>query len=195
MREVSCADDYDPNSMAVDRARATDPEISDAGSRHRARIHSPALSAYSREDMVSPLAVPRHDNSAMDGWAVRFADLRSDGDTELKRVGESFAGKPHGGPVGVGETVRIFTGGIMPPGTDSVVMQERATEIDSGVRIPAGALSKAGQNLRLAVGDLKQGQVVFEIGQPVRPAELGDVGLAGHRRSHGSLHAVATAEQ
>jgi molybdopterin molybdotransferase len=67
----------------------------------------------------------------------------------------------------------------MPAGTDSVVMQERATEIDGGVRIPAGALGKAGQNRRFAGEDLKQGQVVFEIGQPVRPAELGMLASLG----------------
>ena len=83
---------------------------------------------------MSPIAVPGHDNSAMDGWAVRFADLAGDRDTELTRVGESFAGKPHHGAIGPGEAVRIFTGGVMPAGADTVVMQERASEIAGGVR-------------------------------------------------------------
>ena len=179
LREASCADDYDPNAMAVDKARAMIRQfLAPVTATERVAIRA-ALDRVLAQDVVSPIAVPSHDNSAMDGWAVRFADLRDDGDTELKRVGDSFAGKPHGGPVGAGETVRIFTGGIMPAGTDSVVMQERATEIEGGVRIPAGALGKAGQNRRFAGEDLKQGQVVFEIGQPVRPAELGMLASLG----------------
>jgi molybdopterin molybdotransferase len=179
LREASCADDYDPNAMAVDRARALIRQfLSPITATERVHIRA-ALNRVLAQQVVSPIAVPAHDNSAMDGWAVRFADLRTDGDTELKRVGESFAGKPHNGPIGPGETVRIFTGGIMPEGADSVVMQERATEIDGGVRVPAGALAKAGQNRRFAGEDLKQGQVVFAVGQPVRPAELGMLASLG----------------
>jgi len=179
LREVSCADDYDPNAMAVDRARALIRQfLAPVTATERVHIRA-ALGRILAQEVVSPIAVPAHDNSAMDGWAVRFADLRADGDTQLKRVGESFAGKPHAGPVGPGETVRIFTGGIMPAGTDSVVMQERATEIDGGVRVPAGALTKAGQNRRFAGEDLKAGQLVFPLGQSVRPAELGMLASLG----------------
>jgi len=177
--EASCADDYDPNSMAVDRARALIRQfLSPVTATERVHIRA-ALDRVLAQDVVSPIAVPGHDNSAMDGWAVRFADLSSNSETELKRVGESFAGKPHAGAIGPGETVRIFTGGIMPAGSDSVVMQERATEIAGGVRIPAGALPKAGQNRRFAGEDLRQGEVVFQVGQPVRPAELGMLASLG----------------
>jgi molybdopterin molybdotransferase len=179
LREASCADDYDPNAMAVDRARALIRQfLAPVTATERVHIRA-ALGRVLAQEVVSPIAVPAHDNSAMDGWAVRFADLRADGDTQLERVGESFAGKPHAGAVGPGEAVRIFTGGIMPPGTDSVVMQERATEIDGGVRVPAGALTKAGQNRRFAGEDLKAGQLVFPLGQPVRPAELGMLASLG----------------
>jgi len=177
--EASCADDYDPNSMAVDRARALIRQfLSPVTATERVHIRA-ALGRFLAQEVVSPIAVPGHDNSAMDGWAVRFADLAAEGETELARVGDSFAGKPHIGAIGAGETVRIFTGGIMPAGSDSVVMQERATEIAGGVRIPAGAVSKAGQNRRFAGEDLKQGQVVFGVGQPVRPAELGMLASLG----------------
>jgi len=128
---------------------------------------------------VSPIAVPGHDNSAMDGYAVRFQDLLPVGDTVLKRIGESFAGKPWTGAIGAGECVRIFTGGVMPRGADSVVMQERAVEDASGVRIAPGALAKAGQNRRFAGEDLKAGQVVFRSGQRIRPAELGMIASLG----------------
>ena len=179
LREASCADDYDPNSMAVERARALIRQfLTPVTAKERLHVRF-ALNRILAEDVISPMAVPGHDNSAMDGWAVRFADLAADRDTELRRVGESFAGKPHAGAISAGETVRIFTGGVMPPGTDSVVMQERATEIDGGVRVAAGAVTKAGQNRRFAGEDLKAGQVVFRCGQSIRPAELGMIASLG----------------
>ena len=56
-----------------------------------------ALGRVLAEDVLAPVDVPAHDNSAMDGWAVRFADLGAEGETVLKSVGESFAGKPFAG--------------------------------------------------------------------------------------------------
>ena len=76
----------------------------------------------------------------------------------------SFAGKPWTGSVAPGQCVRIFTGGVMPAGTDSVVMQERASEEGGHVRIAPGALAKEGTNRRFAGEDLKAGQVVFRAG-------------------------------
>jgi molybdopterin molybdotransferase len=179
LREASCADDYDPNSMAVDQARTLIRQfLQPVQATERVHVRF-ALDRVLAQDVISPFNVPGHDNSAMDGWAVRFADLAADGETELRRIGESFAGKPHGGAIAPGETVRIFTGGVMPEGADAVVMQERATEIPGGVRIAAGAISKAGQNRRFAGEDLQAGQVVFRVGQPVRPAELGMIASLG----------------
>jgi molybdopterin molybdotransferase len=179
LREASCADDYDPNSMAVDRARALIRQFL-APVQATERVHVRAAQGrVLAQDVTSPLDVPGHDNSAMDGWAVRFADLAPEGETQLRRVGESFAGRPHDGAIAAGETVRIFTGGVMPAGADAVVMQEHATEIEGVVRIAAGAIAKAGQNRRFAGEDVRQGQVVFQVGQPVRPAELGMIASLG----------------
>ncbi len=179
LREASCADDYDPNSMPVDRARTLIRQfLTPVTATERVHVRA-ALDRVLAEDVVSPVAVPGHDNSAMDGWAVRYADLAADGETTLPRIGESFAGKPFAGTLAPGTAVRIFTGGVMPPGADTVVMQERATEVDGGVRIAAGAVTKAGQNRRFAGEDVRQGQVVFRRGQPVRPAELGMIASLG----------------
>jgi molybdopterin molybdotransferase len=179
LREASCADDYDPNSMPVAKARELIARfLAPVTALERVHVRS-ALGRVLAEDIVSPLAVPGYDNSAMDGYAVRFADLRPDGETVLKRVGESFAGKPWSGAIGAGECVRIFTGGVMPQAADSVVMQERAREDASGVHIAAGAIAKAGTNRRFAGEDLKQGQTVFRSGQPLRPAELGMIASLG----------------
>ena len=179
LREISCADDYDPDSMPVDRARELIRTfLVPVTATERVHLRA-ALGRVLATDIVSPVAVPAHDNSAMDGYAVRFADLVPEGETTLARVGESFAGRPSGVAVRPGECVRIFTGGVIPEGADTVVMQERASEADGRVRIAARAVSKAGQNRRLAGEDLKAGQLVFHSGQRVHPAELGMIASLG----------------
>jgi molybdopterin molybdotransferase len=179
LREASCADDYDPDSMPVAAARTLIRTfLAPVTATERVHIRQ-ALSRVLAADVVSPLDVPGHDNSAMDGYAVRFADLRADGETTLARVGESFAGKPGAARVGPGQCVRIFTGAVMPEGADSVVMQERTREDERGVHIEAGAIARAGQNRRFAGEDLKAGAVVFAAGQPVRPVELGMMASLG----------------
>src|SRR5438552_18544365 len=147
--------------MPVDRARALIRTfLTPVTATERVHIRQ-ALHRVLATNVISPHDVPGHDNSAMDGYAVRFADLNPDGETVLKRVGESFAGKPWGGAIGVGECVRIFTGGVMPQGADTVVMQERAREDAGGVHVAAGAVTRAGTNRRFAGEDLKAGQTVF----------------------------------
>ena len=144
------------------------------------RIHIRAsLGRILAIDVRSPVAVPGHDNSAMDGYAVRFRDLAPDRETVLARVGESFAGKPSGAVVGAGQCVRIFTGAVMPQGADTVVMQERAREDGGRVSIAAGAVAKEGANRRFAGEDLKPGQLVFRAGDLVHPAELGMMASLG----------------
>jgi len=179
LREISCADDYDPDSMPVERARALIRDfLTPVAATERVHIRL-ALDRVLAEDVVSPIAVPGHDNSAMDGWAVRFADLDPAGATTLRRIGESFAGAPYSGSLEPKTAVRIFTGGVMPAGADTVVMQERATEADGRVHIAAGAVTKAGQNRRFAGEDVKVGALVFARGQPVGPAELGMLASLG----------------
>jgi len=179
LREISCADDYDPNSMPVDRAREIIRTfLAPVAAAERVHIRA-SLGRVLAEDVVSPLDVPGHDNAAMDGYAVRFADLARGGETELELVGESFAGKPSGVTVAPGQCVRIFTGGVMPAGADTVVMQERTAANGRSVRIAAGAVSRAGQNRRFAGEDLEAGAIVFRAGQRVDPAEIGMMASLG----------------
>jgi molybdopterin molybdotransferase len=179
LREISCADDYDPNSMPVPKARELIRTfLAPVAAVERVHVRA-ALGRVLAEDIVSPHAVPGHDNSAMDGYAVRFADLGADGETVLTRVGDSFAGKPWGGAIVAGQCVRNFTGGALPAGADSVVMQERAREENGRVHVAAGALRRAGENRRFAGEDLKAGQTVFSAGQRVHPAELGMIASLG----------------
>ena len=179
LREISCADDYDPDSMPVDRARELIRTfLVPVTATERVHLRA-ALGRVLAVDIASPLDVPGHDSAAMDGYALRFADLSPERETTLERIGASFAGKPSGVEVRAGQCVRIFTGGVMPAGADTVVMQERASEEGGRVRIPGGAASNAGQNRRFAGEDLKAGQVVFRAGQVVHPAELGMMASLG----------------
>src|SRR5579862_9457513 len=91
--QASCADDYDPNSMPVGKARAFIHQFLDPVT---GTLRVPVRSALGRvlaEDVLSPVDVPAHRNSAMDGWALRGADLK-DGETALTEIGSSFAGRP-----------------------------------------------------------------------------------------------------
>jgi molybdopterin molybdotransferase len=179
LREASCADDYDPNSMSVDKARALIRKfLTPVTATDRVHIRN-ALDRVLAQDIVSPIDVPGHDNSAMDGWAVRFADLDPSGETTLNRIGESFAGRPYDGTVLPGTAVRIFTGAVMPVGADTVVIQERATERAGRVTIAPRAVTSVGQNRRFAGGDVKRGQTVLHAGQPIRPAEVGMLAALG----------------
>jgi len=179
LREISCADDYDPDSMPVERARELIRTfLVPVTATERIHIRA-SLGRILAIDVRSPVAVPAHDNSAMDGYAVRFGDLALDRETVLARVGESFAGKPSSAVVGAGQCVRIFTGGVMPQGADTVVMQERAREDGGRVSIAAGAVAKEGANRRFAGEDLKAGQLVFRTGDLVHPAELGMMASLG----------------
>jgi molybdopterin molybdotransferase len=179
LRAISCADDYDPNSMPVDRARELIRTfLVPVTATERVHLRA-ALGRVLAVDITSPLDVPGHDSSAMDGYAVRFADLSPGREITLERIGAAFAGKPSGVAVKAGQCVRIFTGGVMPEGADTVVMQERACEEGGRVRIAAGAVTKAGQNRRFAGEDLKAGQLVLRAGQLVHPAELGMMASLG----------------
>lgn len=169
--QASCADDYDPNSMPVVKARAFIQEfLSPVSGVVRVPIRT-ALGRVLAEDVVSPVNVPAHVNSAMDGWAMRCADLKPEGETVLTEIGASFAGQPFQGSLGAGQCVRIFTGGVVPAGADTVVMQERAKADGKRITFPAG--QKKGQNVRYAGEDLKAGAIALAKGRTVRPAELG----------------------
>jgi molybdopterin molybdotransferase len=127
--------------------------------------------------VLSPADVPAHRNSAMDGWAMRGADLGADGETTLEEIGSSFAGRPFSGRVGPGQCVRIMTGGVVPAGADTVVMQERAKASGKSVTFAPG--QKTGQNVREAGEDLARGSVALRRGRIVRPADLGLIASLG----------------
>jgi molybdopterin molybdotransferase len=130
------------------------------------------------DDVVSAMDVPAHDNSAVDGYALRHGDLSEDGTVELAVQGRSAAGHPHAGPLGPRGAVRIFTGGVMPDGADTVVMQEDVTARDGRVAIPPGL--KQGANRRCRGEDSRQGDIALRRGQRLRPQDLGLAASIGH---------------
>lgn len=123
--------------------------------------------------LVAAMDVPPHDNSAVDGYAVHFDDLASDGETRLPVSGRAAAGHPLGRAAGPGEAIRIFTGALMPPGPDTVMMQEDCRVEGDDVIIRPGI--KRGANRRLAGEDVRAGSEILRAGVRLRPQ---DVGLA-----------------
>ncbi len=127
-----------------------------------------ALGRVLARDVASELDAPAAANSAMDGYAIRAAD-RDAG--VLARVGSAFAGHPHTGSVGPGECVRIMTGGVVPDGADTVVMQENCRA--DGDRVHVERWPRPGENVRAAGEDLRRGDVVLPPGYRLRAAGLG----------------------
>jgi len=131
-------------------------------------------------DLVAPRNVPPFANSAVDGYAVRHADLAEEGPTVLPVGGRVPAGGALGRAIGPGEAIRIFTGAPMPEGADTVFMQEDAAALEDGrVRLPAGLAR--GANARAAGEDVAAGSVILRAGRRLRPQDVGlaaSVGLA-----------------
>ena len=135
----------------------------------------PLMQAHGRilaQDVVSPINVPPHDNSAMDGYALCGADLLADRPTTLTVVGTAFAGAAWQGQLQAGECVRIMTGAIMPTGLDTVAPQELVKADADTVQIPSGLL-QAGDNRRLLGEDLMAGQPALLAGTRLSPAACG----------------------
>ncbi len=130
-----------------------------------------ALGQVLAEAVISPLNVPNHTNSAMDGYALRGADLPEEGSREYRVCGKAFAGQAFSGECGVGECVRIMTGASIPAGADTVVMQEQtASGAEGYIRIGTG--HRAGQNVRQAGEDIVLGSTVLAAGHRINPADL-----------------------
>ncbi len=121
-------------------------------------------------DVVAPVDLPPFDNSAVDGYAVRHADLSPDGDTRLRIAGRLMAGAGAAPTVKPGEAIRIFTGAAMPAGADTVFMQEDVTVEGDAVVVPKGL--KRGSNRRLAGEDVPEGRVVLAAGTVLEPQHV-----------------------
>ena len=164
----SCMDDYDPNSMPVDKARQFIKQYLDPVAETETVTLHQSLGRVIAQDIQSPANVPNYDNSAMDGYAFNSQDLNT---TPLKIVGTAFAGKAFNTAVASGECVRIMTGAAMPQGTDTVAMQEKVLRDGDNIQFTEAPKPRA--NVRYAGEDLQQGQNVLSAGHLMQPADLG----------------------
>jgi molybdopterin molybdotransferase len=132
-------------------------------------------------DIISPMNVPPHDNSAMDGYALRYADLLPGADTQLV-VGKSvFAGVAESTVLAPKTAAKVMTGGVMPIGADTVVPFENATETNGSVLIPKGQLH--GQNRRFKGEDLTLGRPAILSGRRCSPSDMGLIASLGIAKS------------
>ncbi|MEX0387094.1 molybdopterin molybdotransferase MoeA [Spiribacter onubensis] len=141
---------------------------------HRRVAIREALGHVLARDIVADQPVPAHDNSAMDGYAVRGDDAGAD---SLRCVGKAFAGQPFTGEVAAGECVRIMTGGVIPAGATAVVMQEQ-TDAD-GDTVMLRRWPGEGENIRRAGDDLQAGDTILPAGRRITPADLGVMASLG----------------
>jgi len=131
-----------------------------------------ALGRVLADEVRAPFDVPPLPNSARDGYALRGADLVSSGSVRLRVVAEVPAGQYCDTEIKTGEAARIFTGAPLPPGSDTVVMQEYVQRHDDVVEVPAGAVN-ASDNVRPRGEDVEAGAVVLQAGTFIRPQEMG----------------------
>ncbi|MGE4240371.1 molybdopterin molybdotransferase MoeA [Ramlibacter sp.] len=137
-----------------------------------------ALGRVLANDLVSPISVPPHDNSAMDGYAFDGAQLRTDRPLVLEAVGTALAGKAWQGTAAAGQCVKIMTGAIMPAGLDTVIPQEFATVDGTRITIPANVV-QPGDNRRHKGEDLHEGRPALLQGERLGPAACGLVASLG----------------
>ncbi|HYU10321.1 MAG TPA: gephyrin-like molybdotransferase Glp [Gemmatimonadales bacterium] len=132
-----------------------------------------ALDAVLAEDVASPIDLPPWDNSAMDGYAVRSADLR-DSETDLDVIETVPAGQFPSKAIAAGQAIRIFTGAPLPQGADTVIRQEdTAQRVNGGARVTIRNARDAKKNIRRRGEDIKHGTVVLPAGAALGPAQLG----------------------
>lgn len=152
-----------------DMERLIEERIAPVAETERVGLHE-ARGRMLTTDIVAPVDLPPFDNSAVDGYAVRHADLNADTDTRLKIAGRLMAGRAADVAMKAGEAIRIFTGAPMPASADTVFMQEDVTVDGDAVIVPKGL--KLGSNRRLAGEDVAKGQLVLPAGTVLEPQHI-----------------------
>lgn len=175
---------YDADALSVDAAQAFLAQlVAPVAVTERESVSlRDALGRVLAEDIVSPVSVPPHDNSAMDGFAFDGAilpvDAPIDRSVRLRVVGTALAGAAWRGTLSTGDAVRIMTGAMMPAGLDTVIPQEFCKVDGDCVSFPARVLHR-GDNRRLTGEDLMKGQPALRRGERLSPAALGMVASLG----------------
>lgn len=167
-----------PTRLSVDEARQ---RVVDLGSQRRVAVDSVPLDRALRRvlavDVATPHAIPPFANSAMDGYALRGADLPHEGERRFRMIGVMLAGADATQRVGAGECVRITTGAPLPDGADTVVIKERVRIDGDEIVVPAG--DAIGANVRPAGEDIAAGETVARAGEILSAAQLGVIASCG----------------
>ncbi len=170
---ASCIAGYDPDALPVAQAQDFIARLVPRVQAVEQLALRAALGRVLARDVVSTIDVPAHDNSAMDGFALRGADLAADGDSILPVAGTALAGAVTADALPPGHCLRIMTGAVLPAGLDTVVPQEFTRALPDGrIVVPAGAV-RAGDNRRLRGEDLARGDAALAAGRVLTPADLG----------------------
>lgn len=159
-----------PSGLLFDEAVAI---VGDVAARRRLPVETLAIArCHGRilaDDVIAPMPSPAFDNSAMDGFAFRHADLH-EGETALRLAGEQFAGRALDLRPDAGECVRITTGAPLPPGTDTVAIKENCRDAGDTIVVPGG--TPYGANVRRAGEDIREGERVLRAGDVLTPARV-----------------------
>ena len=176
--QPSCADPSDPQSISVDDALSNiSAQIAVVNEFETLPIRD-CLERICYEQVISPINVPDHANSAMDGFAIAIESLDNENISEFEEIGTAYAGVEFKGHCGANQCVRIMTGAVVPDGTNTVIMQEQAEVASTGeVRIGSG--HRLGENVRYAGEDVTEGQVIIDPGTIINPANLGVLASLG----------------
>ncbi|GAA3721177.1 molybdopterin molybdotransferase MoeA [Sphingomonas cynarae] len=135
-----------------------------------------AAGRWAATDIAARRTQPAADLSAMDGYAIRFADLPG----PWRVIGESAAGKPFAGSIGPGEATRIFTGAAMPAGADTVLVQEEAARDDERLMLAGEGPPNCGRNVRRRGLDFAEGDRLVATGDRLTPARIAVAATGGH---------------
>ncbi len=163
---------YDPQALPAHTVNAFLAQLVPPPSRSEALPLMHALGRVLAQDVVSPIDVPAHDNSAMDGFAFAGSALTGPQPLVLRSVGTALAGSAFAGEVGDGQCVKIMTGAVMPKGLDTVVPQELVQTMGDQISLAAGVV-RAGDNRRARGEDLQAGSIALAAGAVLSPAALG----------------------
>lgn len=178
-KQPSCDDPFD-KLLPVEQARAQLSAALQVVEQTESVDLINAIGRVLSTGVVSPANVPDYTNSAMDGFAIASASIPSSGETQLSIIGTAWAGKVFDGQVTAGQAVRIFTGAVMPLGTDTVVIQEHVSVDGNLVAIDSQVQPQ--KNVRLAGEDVQQGQSVLKAGTELNTAEVGMLASLGINR-------------
>lgn len=164
-----CVDDCDDESISVAEAlRRIESDLTPITDSVQVSIDH-ALGRVLAQDVHSPIHVPAFPNSAMDGYALRHADISTY--ARLRVVGTAFAGKPSVRSLQAGECLRIFTGAMLPEGADSVMMQEYVQTEGDAIQLTAPCTQ--GQYVVNVGENVQKGQIILYVGKKLLPADLG----------------------